>query len=86
MDHSPLVEVSGHGTNGNGGGNGTDLSQQADVSDSLEKWASRTGNPARARSLYELYVSQFHLSPDQARLWVEDSIRIDREVEREFTT
>ena len=69
-------------TNGNGSRrNGT----SAEVDEAARKWAASTNDP-RALSLYNFYVSELKFAPDQARFWAEDSIRIKKEVEREFST
>jgi hypothetical protein len=69
--------------NGKGNGNG-DGSDAKAILERAEAWASGTTNPRQALKLFNLYRTELGLTEDDARSAAEDSIRINREVEREF--
>ena len=80
---NPVIEESLKEVKSNGNGNGNNGHFDENL-EKLEQWASTTNNPSQALHFYNFYAQTLGLAPDQARFWAEDSVRIDREVQREF--
>ena len=51
----------------------------------IEAWARKTTDPSGAKRLYLFYKTNLGLADGDARMAAEDSLRINQEVEQEFS-